>query len=55
MGREWMKEARAIKVAVAEGGGSRIRMTRSSGGCACAREKINEPSVISRDQQEKGG
>jgi len=39
MGREWRKEARAIKVAVADGG--RIRMTTSSGGCA--REKINEP------------
>jgi hypothetical protein len=28
---EWRKEARAIKVAVAEGGGRRIRMTSSWG------------------------
>lgn len=31
MGREWRKEARAIKVAVSEGGGRRIRLTRSEG------------------------
>jgi hypothetical protein len=31
MRREWRKEARAIKVAVAEGGGRRIRMTSSWG------------------------